>query len=344
MVTKVRGCIDKYYQPNALQVAHMNCTETESHTNGVHRVAGFECAAMELPIAETYNCVHEGGERITISGKHFGASDAIITIDGVECLDIVHTVSEIELECTLPPVTDAWRANPTYPSVVRVYNGQLQKLFDEVPLLSYAAPVSARPIPMLSNIAAHAFDVNWIAPSDIWESMTVTGYQIQWKNCSNAAFTIQNSVVVGNVTSTTLIGLANGTSYQVQISALTEDQRQQSVWQQVDLYGRRPVLPNAVVGYASAMSLCISTLPQGIMIDWLAYLLALLLICCSSPDFAFPQFDARLLTNQSALVSPLTAPTLGPTGEIGDQGHFGLYVNGDTNVCRLYCDVLDVLC
>lgn len=263
MVTKVRGCIDKYYQPNALEVAHMNCTETESHTNGIHRVAGFQCAAMELPIAQTYNCVREGGERISIGGKHFGASDAIITIDGVECLDIVHTVSEVELECTLPPVTDAWRASPTYPSIVRVYNGQLQKLFDEVPLLSYAAPVSARPIPTLSNVAAHAFDVNWIAPSDIWESMTVTGYQIQWKNCSDATFATGNSVVVGNVTSTTLIGLANATSYQVQVSALTEDQRQRSAWQQVDLYGRRPVLPNAVVGYASAMSSCMTTLAQG---------------------------------------------------------------------------------
>lgn len=50
-------------------------------------------------------------------------------------------------------------------------------------------------------------------------------------------------------------------------------------------------------------------------------------------DFSFPSFTARLLTNQSALLAaPLTLPTRGPTGEIGDQGHFGLYVNGDANV------------
>uniref|UniRef100_K3X417 Legume lectin domain-containing protein n=1 Tax=Globisporangium ultimum (strain ATCC 200006 / CBS 805.95 / DAOM BR144) TaxID=431595 RepID=K3X417_GLOUD len=32
------------------------------------------------------------------------------------------------------------------------------------------------------------------------------------------------------------------------------------------------------------------------------------------------------------MVIPLTKPTLGPTGEIGNQGHFGLYVNGHTNI------------
>ncbi|GMF27573.1 unnamed protein product [Phytophthora lilii] len=52
-------------------------------------------------------------------------------------------------------------------------------------------------------------------------------------------------------------------------------------------------------------------------------------------DFAFPQFSARLLTNLSALpeaVALRTSPTLGPSGEVGDQGHFGLYVNGDTHI------------
>lgn len=52
-------------------------------------------------------------------------------------------------------------------------------------------------------------------------------------------------------------------------------------------------------------------------------------------DFVFPHFSAKLLTNLSALpeaAAERTIPTLGPTGEVGDQGHFGLYVNGDTHV------------
>lgn len=62
-----------------------------------------------------------------------------------------------------------------------------------------------------------------------------------------------------------------------------------------------------------------------------------------STDFVFPQFEARLLTNVSATLSaPITTPTLGPTGEIGDQGHFGLYVNGHANV-RVFISVTVLL-
>lgn len=45
-----------------------------------------------------------------------------------------------------------------------------------------------------------------------------------------------------------------------------------------------------------------------------------------------------MLTNVSTLFAPQTNPTLGPTGEIGDQGHFGLYVNGHANVRLLSCN------
>ncbi|TYZ64247.1 hypothetical protein PybrP1_004419 [[Pythium] brassicae (nom. inval.)] len=312
VVTKVRGCIDQYFQEDD-ETANLNCTEHSRHTNGIHRNSAFECFPMALPLASTYNCRRDGGgHRLSISGKHFGKSDAIVTVDGVECLDVVHVEPETELQCTLPPASSQWLAAPTFPSAVRVHNGQLHELFDDVPLLSYAAPVSARPTPSLSNVAAHALDVNWLAPSSVWEAMTVTGYRVSWKLCSEATYApALRSVVVGNVTSTTIIDLLSSTSYQVTVAALTEDYRERATWQDIDLYGRRDVMPGAVLGLDSPSSLCVTTLAN---------------------DFAFPEFSARLLTNVSALSSPLTSPTLGPTGEIGDQGHFGLYVNGHADV------------
>ncbi|KAL4175222.1 hypothetical protein KRP22_000191 [Phytophthora ramorum] len=321
VVTKVRGCIDKYFDDDDTPgssgsdtTAHLNCTETERWTNGFHHTSSAVCSPMQLPRASTYNCAREGGELLSISGKHFGTADAIISIDGVECLDIVHVVPEVELQCRLPAVASKWLENPTYPSVVRVYNGRLLQLFDEVPLLSYAAPVKTPPTPIISNVAAHALDVNWQAPVDVWMSMTVTGYRVAWKQCSESTFSPKQTIVVGNVTSTTLIELESSTSYQVKVTPLTENQWQWlNEWKDIDLYGHRSILPNAVVGVDSPVSSCVHTLDQ---------------------DFVFPQFSARLLTNLSALpeaVALRTSPTLGPTGEVGDQGHFGLYVNGDTH-------------
>lgn len=297
VITKVRGCIDRYFEPSdADGTARMNCTEHPRRTNGYHANTAFECFPMALPLASTYNCKRDGGEhRIAISGKHFGTSDAIITVDGVECLDTVHVVPETELECTLPPASPQWLANPSYPSIVRVRNGQLHELFDDAPLLSYAAPVSARPVPVISNVAAHALDVNWVAPSDIWESMTVTGYRVSWKQCVDAAYsTAGNSVVVGNVTSTTIIELASVTGYQVKVTALTEDYREQGVWQEIDLYGRRPMMPDAVIGLDSPSSVCVSTLTKGrrvVLCCWCWYCFRLVLTRsspCVLDRFQFP--------------------------------------------------------
>ncbi|KAG2980393.1 hypothetical protein PC118_g11209 [Phytophthora cactorum] len=293
VVTKVRGCIDKYFDYDDVpgsrdsdKAAHLNCTETERWTNGFHHSSTAECSSMTLPRASTYNCAREGGELISISGKHFGTADAVITIDGVECLDIVHVVLEVELQCRLPPAAAKWEENPTYPSVVRVHNGRLLQLFDEVSLLSYAAPVSAPPEPTISNVAAHALDVNWEAPTDVWVSMTVTGYRVAWKQCIDDSFSRDQAVVW----------------------------RWSKEWKDIDLYGHRQILPNAVVGFDSPLSSCVQMLSQ---------------------DFVFSQFSAQHLTNLSALPEAIalrTTPTLGPTGEVGDQGHFGLYVNGDTHV------------
>ncbi|GMF27575.1 unnamed protein product [Phytophthora lilii] len=272
VVTKVRGCIDKYFDDDDVpgssnddKIAHLNCTEDQRWTNGFHHSSSAVCSAMALPRASTYNCVREGGELISISGKHFGTSDAVVTIDGVECLDIVHVVPEVELQCRLPAAAPEWLANPLYPSIVRVYHGRLLQLFDEVPLLAYAAPVGAPPRPIISNVAAHALDVNWQAPDDVWVSMTVTGYRVAWKNCADDTFFSPNqAITVGNVTSTTLIELESSTSYQVQVTPLTENQWQWSrELKDIDLYGHRQIMPNAVIGINSQTSSCVKTLSKG---------------------------------------------------------------------------------
>ncbi|KAL7687149.1 putative IPT domain, fibronectin type III, concanavalin A-like lectin/glucanase domain superfamily [Plasmopara halstedii] len=322
VVTKVRGCIDKYFDngkipdtSDNIRTAHLNCTEAEHWTNGFHHSSAAVCSTMNLPRASTYNCMRDGGQMITISGKHFGTADAVITIDGVDCLDVVHVIPEVELTCRLPPVASRWLENPVYPSVVRVQNGRLLQLYDDAPLLSYAAPVSAHSKPLISNVAAHAFDVNWKAPDDVWVSMTITGYRVAWKHCTDDSFSPNHATVVGNVTSTTLIELASSTSYQVKVTPLTEDQwRYSNEWKDIDLYGHRKQLPNAVIGFDSDVSSCMQTLSQ---------------------DFIFPHFSAKLLTNLSALpeaITQRTIPTLGPTGEVGDQGHFGLFLNGNTHL------------
>ncbi|DAZ95160.1 TPA: hypothetical protein N0F65_012414 [Lagenidium giganteum] len=311
VITKVRGCIDKYYDSEQ-PTASMNCSDDRQKTNGFHESASFQCHEMQLPTASTFNCLRDGGQRIKVNGKHFGTADAIIQIDGVECTDVVHTVPETELECTLPPMPPTvMAAAPNTPSMVSVQNGMLHNLRDQVPALVYAAPVSARPTPVISNVAAHALDVNWVAPTDVWESMTITGYWVMWKQCSDTSFAPENAVVVGNVTSTTLINLERNTSYQVVVTALNENQWVREAWQTIDLYGRRKMMPHAVIGFDSPLSKCVSTLYY---------------------DFSFPSFSAKLLLNVSSMSAPLTAPTLGPSGEIGDQGHFGLYVNGHTNI------------
>jgi hypothetical protein len=269
---------------------------------------------MQLPLASTYNCVREGGERISISGKHFGSSDAIVTIDGVECLDVVHVIPEVELQCTLPPSVSPLGAA----SKVVVRNGQLHLLYDEMSVLTYAARVSSLSIPVISNVASHALDINWKAPTSVWESLTVTGYIIRWKlkDDLKSLFPEENYVVVGNVTSTTLINLQPNTAYEIKIAALTEDQRKPE-WQDIDLYGRRTMISDAIIGFDSPIATA-TTL---------------------SLDFNFSSFSAYNLLNQTNISAVKPLATLGPTGEVGGQGHFGLYVNGDTNVssyCRNY--------
>lgn len=345
VIAKVRGCIDQYFTALTDLEPRCNCSDRETLTNDFLASYTRECDPMpDMPVASTYNCARSGGEVLSISGRHFGVSDAIVTIDGVECQDVVHVEPEVELQCRLPPASSDWRMHQAFPSRVRVQLGALPEIFDDVTRLAFAAPVRT-PLapPVLSNVAAHALDVNWKAPASLWDAMTVTGYRIAWKPCSAAMFAPENVVTVGNVTTTTLLGLDANTSLHVKVAPMTEDQRDARAWQSIDLYGRRAALPSAVIGVESSLSACVSTLATGNLNRSSVDCVYSRLIQCwlGATDFNFPRFSAQALTNQSV---PVTAPTLGPTGEIGDQGQVGLYVNGDAHVSYVTCSARSTRC
>ena len=100
--------------------------------------------------------------------------------------------------------------------------------------------------PVLTNIAAHSVDVNWFPPSSVWDALAITGYQVLWKATSEQEF--RNRVVVGNVTITTIIGLLPNVQYEFKVAAMVEDQTQSSEWKIMDLYGRREIVPGALLG------------------------------------------------------------------------------------------------
>lgn len=54
-------------------------------------------------------------------------------------------------------------------------------------------------------------------------------------------------VTVGNVTTTTVIGLLPDTLYDVAVAAVAENASSVEAWTSFDLYGRRPLMPGAQV-------------------------------------------------------------------------------------------------
>jgi len=256
-IQKVEGCIDKYFE-----TPHLGSGPTEpGHFPGfmttradghfVHRGSGGGVSNIsmeeawtnddrhvnrhttfsrrsDLAFATTFNCLRDGGERITITGINFGVFDsswsaeaetgdgftATVTVRGRPCVDVVASIPQRQLTCTLPPwrfvdgsdavpvggdvydVADggfrtlvdtgfASRAGDAAGAVlglervaVTVTNGALPGLADTKPYLSYAVPPPPPLAPTVSNVAARSMDLSWIPPVDFWDAVTVTGYAI----------------------------------------------------------------------------------------------------------------------------------------------------------------------
>ncbi|KDO15827.1 hypothetical protein SPRG_18636 [Saprolegnia parasitica CBS 223.65] len=314
-ITKVRGCIDQYFATSARTSPVANVTLQTTKTNGVHPRFTSLFGRLSLPYATTYNCM--ANDTIAIQGRHFGDT-AIVHINGQPCLgpSTIHAPTlasdafeEEVLRCTLPPNA----LDGPNPAVVTVINEAFRGLRIDMHLVAYAQPVTLTQAPTLSNVAAHAMDVTWAPPSDIWQSLATTGYRVTWTDGSSTA-----SVVVGNVTTTTIRPLAANATYNVTVTALVENQRT-AAWQDVDLYGRRAMDVTAVVGSPSPLA--------GPAVRTLLH------------DIGFTSFSAAAILNNSA-----TYPhsTLGPTGDAGGQGAFGLVLLGHANVQN--CNSTSICC
>jgi len=258
---------------------------------------------------------------ITIEGRNFGnggingeGSPAIVLIGENPCTNVVHDANDPQskLTCTTPPMTDF------DDSAVFVLNGQLPGLNDTVPYFRYAAPPPVPDSLQVSNHAATSVDLSWAPGGTIWDAMTVTGYALYWRESGLAAWSCEQ--IVGNVTTTTIRGLKPNTYYDLSISATTENQNDPE-WEELDKYGRR------------------SLLRGGLLSDKASYVSSSTL----AHDFQFIQFDADSAVNHGPSVA---TSTTGPTGVLGGEGHYGLYLIGDANVenCNasvVCCDSFD---
>ena len=263
-----------------------------------------------------YNCVREGGEIITIEGRHLGQGGvtagsvpATVLIGTLPCTGVVHdpAAPQTRLTCVTPPaITAADVAN----AAVTVLHGTLPGLNDTVPFFSYAVPPPSPVGLEVSNAAASSFDVSWEAGGGVWEQMTVTGYEVVWRLASEPDWTGGGGgrMTVGNVTTTTVRNLAPGSEYVVAVSAAAEDQGD-GEWQAMDKYGRRALLAGGLLG-AKTVDVYVTTL---------------------SSDFAFPSFSASLTLDLGPDPSQ-PGSTPGPTGVAGGEGHYGLYIVGDANI------------
>jgi hypothetical protein len=202
---------------------------------------------------------------------------------------------------------------------VRVTNGQLAQLHDEVKYLSYSVRPPAPPsVPTISNLCAHSIDLAWQPPVDYWDAITVTGYLVEVRvggrdgrdhnPADSPHWGWQPWVMFGNITATTIVGLQPDVEYEWRVSSVSEDMVHSDEWRHLDLYGRRAMLPGALVGPPSPPTNLTATLFN---------------------DLHFTHFDANQTLNHS---STDKRSTLGPSGVWSGEGHYGLALVGSAQI------------
>jgi len=312
-VWRVRGCLDSYYSNATLSDRTFNVTGEVHHINDELPIRFFHHHSLTWQYATTYDCPLRGGISLTIDGLHFGDWPQV-TVGGEKCE--VMSVAEAReggrvqsVMCVLPPGSPGL-------SVVRVQNGVLPGLFQEVPFLSFRTAPSAPAAPIVTNIAACKVDLVWKPPGDMFQHMTVTGYKILWFRPQYHSRV--HNTTVGNVTTTSIRGLQPGTEYVFAIAAMSEGAVQEHAASlPTDLYGRRDASA-ALIGSFSTYSNITATLQY---------------------DFNYTFFNANATLNSSA-----TSPSVsdGPTGIFGGEGHYGAVVVGSAHVQN--CNVSFTCC
>ncbi|CAM9532082.1 unnamed protein product, partial [Ectocarpus sp. 12 AP-2014] len=276
-VKRVRGCIDVSYEwPDTPESGRdlagvSNVTAANGLINGFLRLGRTQFSTVEgAEFGTTKSCLQGGGEIITIAGEAFGPANAKVFVDGSPCSHVVHTPGseEVELSCVSPPVTattaaeileatsaysslcdvglgtrnssDSGFSYEEWASTIEVVNGRMPGLKHGVRYLSYQAPPPPIGKPFVSNVAAYSVDLSWEPPTDYWQALSVTGYQVGWRSfTSTAARTngsevendtvgageeeVEQTMTVGNVTTTTVRGLVPGTLHAFWVRGLSEN-------------------------------------------------------------------------------------------------------------------------
>lgn len=313
-VWKVRGCLDKYFESASYQNPQYNISSHVDVINNHLPLYSFTENNLTLKYATTYDCPLKGGIPITIEGINFGFHPNVY-IGNKSCQVLSNQVSSIDgriqqLICTLP----SSEVRTGYQRV-RVENGVHPGLFHDLPSsLSYrvAPPVPTRP--MITNICANKVDLVWNVPGNEFDQMTVTGYKIIWFQPKFRVFV--NNITVGNITTTSIRGLTPATEYVFAIAAVSEGVEYTNL--PTDLYGRRDLVSDAFIGEFSIFTNITATLLF---------------------DFDFNFFNGNSTLNHS---SATVGNSLGPTGQYGAEGQYGLVLVGSANVQN--CNVSSTCC
>lgn len=328
IIHRITGCKGEKYSNDAFDEISFNLGATEvSHVNGElehHRTVWKLAAGHEFSYAASYNCLRGGQEKIMIEGYNLGEGGvngegvpATILIDNAPCSHVTHDdiVPQERLFCTTPPMsTDENEFYQHQPSLVKVMNGKLPGLVGTSSNLAYASNPPAPVHISASNAASRSIDLSWETAGRLWQRLTYTGFIIRWREVSNPSWT--HSMVVGNVTTTTVRGLSSNVTYTFGIAGLNENQTNPSWWDNLDLYGRRDVLAGALEGAIATV--------QGHTL---------------SHDVNIPYFNSNATQDHGAATE---SSTKGATGVYGGEGHFGLSLVGSANIAN--CNVSSFCC
>ena len=149
--------------------------------------------------------------------------------------------------------------------------------------------------------------MSWVLGGNLWDQLTYTGFVLHWRNVNDeSSWDDSPWMVTCNITHTSIRSLKPNTEYEIGIVGLNEDQRNEDWWKTLDLYGRRNRLNHALKGGMAIIRG--HTLGQ---------------------DVYFPSFDANRTQNHG---SEHNSASLGPTGIDGGEGHYGLFMAGNTNI------------
>ena len=185
-----------------------------------------------------------------------------------------------EISCQLPPGEPSSGGEPVEVSVAR---GNLPELRGTFRYLSYQGFPAQMAMPQVSNIAAHSLDLTWEPPtfeearfsaSPLRVMWHTTGYVVSYRieaekdarkgelqDKNRFLEGIAHEVTFGNITSTTILGLEPASSYVFAVAAVVEDRfGDQTFLDTVDIYGRRRLLPGALIGPKSVYCNAAATL------------------------------------------------------------------------------------